>query len=150
MRSTSSFRRFPNVARERFQYPSDWRWPSLILSVKVLFRRLSPPGDRWCDMLGFVPACSVPNSSTLQICPLWDMIKDFWLNSDGCFSRQCTCSVISLHSGMANELHPHEYLKADVDQRRSSEKETHWDMVYCEGRRPIHKERRRNIFLFCL
>ena len=28
---------------------------------------LSPPGDRWCDILGFVPAGSVSSFSTLQI-----------------------------------------------------------------------------------
>ena len=26
---------------------------------RFLFPRLSPPGDRWCDVLGFVPAGSV-------------------------------------------------------------------------------------------
>ena len=29
------------------------------------FPRLSPPGDRWCDVLGFVPAGSVPRSKPL-------------------------------------------------------------------------------------
>ena len=28
---------------------------------------LSPPSNRWCNVLGFVPAGSVSNSSTLQI-----------------------------------------------------------------------------------
>ena len=45
---------------KQFQYSSDGRWPSVVLSRKIvesfLFRRLSPPGDRWCDVLGFVPA----------------------------------------------------------------------------------------------
>ena len=31
------------------------------------FQRLSLPGDRWCDVLGFVPAGSVSSFSTLQI-----------------------------------------------------------------------------------
>ena len=34
---------------------------------RFLFPRLSPPGDRWRDVLGFVPAVSVSSSSTLQI-----------------------------------------------------------------------------------
>ena len=34
---------------------------------RFLFPRLSPPGDRWRDVLGFVPAGSVSSSSTLQI-----------------------------------------------------------------------------------
>ena len=28
---------------------------------------LSPPGDQWCDVLGFVPAGNVSSFSTLQI-----------------------------------------------------------------------------------
>ena len=31
------------------------------------FQRLSLPGDRWCDVLGFVPAGSVSSSSTFWI-----------------------------------------------------------------------------------
>ena len=31
------------------------------------FECLFPPGDRWCDVLAFAPACSVSNFSTLQI-----------------------------------------------------------------------------------
>ena len=50
---------------------SDWRWPSLVISKKIvqsfLCPRLCPPCDRWCDVLGFVPAGSVSNCSTLQI-----------------------------------------------------------------------------------
>ena len=32
-----------------------------------VFPCLSPPGHQWCDVLGFVPACSVSSSLTLQI-----------------------------------------------------------------------------------
>ena len=32
-----------------------------------LFQRLSPPGDQWCDVLGFVPASCVSSSSAFQI-----------------------------------------------------------------------------------
>ena len=42
-------------------------WHSYILSRKIVERflcpPLSPPGDRWCDVLGIVPACSVSSSS---------------------------------------------------------------------------------------
>ena len=54
-----------------FQCWSEWRWPFLVLSRKIIdrfiFLRLSPPGDRWCGVLGFVPAGNVSSSSTLQI-----------------------------------------------------------------------------------
>ena len=35
--------------------------------MRFLFPLLSPPGDRWCDVLGFVPAGNVSSFSTLQI-----------------------------------------------------------------------------------
>ena len=42
------------------------RWPFRVLSRKItehfLFLSLSPPGDRSCDVLGFVPLGCVPNS----------------------------------------------------------------------------------------
>ena len=67
--------RFSDVSRKvpwkQFQCSSDWRWHSLVLSRKIiqrfLFPRLSPPGNRWCNVLGFVPVGSVSSSSTLQI-----------------------------------------------------------------------------------
>ena len=34
---------------------------------------------------------------------------------EGCFARQCICSVISLHSGMSRAVHPQEFSKVDVD-----------------------------------
>ena len=59
----------PTLPLKQFQCPSVWS--SLALSRKVvwrfLFPRLSPPGHRWCDVLGFVPAGSVSSFSTLQI-----------------------------------------------------------------------------------
>ena len=39
----------------RLQCSSDWWRPSLIKCSLSL--HLSPPGDRWCDVFGFVPAC---------------------------------------------------------------------------------------------
>ena len=60
---------------------SDCRWPFLVLTKKIverfLFLSLSPPGDRWCDFLGFVPADSVSSSSTLQI--FRDATRLWWL-----------------------------------------------------------------------
>ena len=72
VRSAPSLRSFPNVAFETgFQCSSDRRWPPLVLSRKIvqrfLFPRLSPPGDRWCDGLGFLPAVNVSSFSTLRI-----------------------------------------------------------------------------------
>ena len=36
------------------------------LALRFLFPRLSSPGDRWCDVPGFVPTGSVSSPSTLQ------------------------------------------------------------------------------------
>ena len=44
---------------------------------RFLFPRLSPPGDRGRDVLGFVPAVSVSSSSTLQI--FRDASHSWWL-----------------------------------------------------------------------
>ena len=35
---------------------------------------------------------------------------------EGCFARQCVCSVISLHSGMFRAIHPQDFPKMDVDR----------------------------------
>ena len=69
MRSTPSFRRFPNVA---FETVPMFVWLtmalSLVLSRKIIECFLFPcqislPGDRWCDVLGFVPTGSVSSFS---------------------------------------------------------------------------------------
>ena len=57
---------------KQFQSWSDCRWPFLVLSIRKIaeqtsFLRLSPPGDWWCEVLGFVPLDNVSSSSTLQI-----------------------------------------------------------------------------------
>ena len=56
---------------KQLQCLSDCRWPSLVLSRKIVerfhFPRLSPPDDRWCNIIGSVPAGSVSSTSTLQI-----------------------------------------------------------------------------------
>ena len=65
---------------QKFPSLSDWWWP-LILSRKIvghfLFPHLTPPGNWWYDVLGFVPAGSVSRSSTLQI--FWDASHVWWL-----------------------------------------------------------------------
>ena len=71
MRSIPSLRFFFQFPLKRFQCSSDWRWPSLVVSKKsvehFLFPRFYPPGDRWCNVLGFVPAGGGSSSSTFQI-----------------------------------------------------------------------------------
>ena len=62
----------PLLALKQFQCSSDWRLPSRPfkedrLALQSLFPCLSPPCDRWCGVLGFVPTGSVSSSSTLQI-----------------------------------------------------------------------------------
>ena len=56
---------------KQFQCLSDWWWPSLVLSRKIvshfLCPCLSPPGHQSCDVLGFVPAGRVSSSSILKI-----------------------------------------------------------------------------------
>ena len=60
---------------------SDWQWPFLVHSRKItkhfLIPCLSPPGDWWRDVFGFVPAGSVSSSSTLQI--FWGANHLWWL-----------------------------------------------------------------------
>ena len=66
----------PMLPLKQFQCWSDWWHPFLIFSRKMverfLFLRLSPPGDRWCNVLG-----SVSSSSTLQI--FQDATHLWWL-----------------------------------------------------------------------
>ena len=59
----------PTLPLKQLQCSSDWRWPSLVLSRKIVFalRLSTPPDDRWYDVIGFVPAGSVSSFSTLQI-----------------------------------------------------------------------------------
>ena len=72
---------------------SHWRGhESLVLSTKIaqrfVFLRLSPPGDRWCDAPGVVPAGSASVSSTLQI--FRDRSHMWWL----LFFRTVDCHAL--------------------------------------------------------
>ena len=64
------------LAVKRFQFWSDWWWPCLFFSRKIikcfLLEHLSPLGDWWCKVLGAVPAGWVSGSSTFQM---------FWVRS---------------------------------------------------------------------
>ena len=51
-----------------------WRWPFL---PSFFFPRPSPPGDRWCHVIGFVHAGSVSSSATFLI--FWDAGHLRWL-----------------------------------------------------------------------
>ena len=53
MRSTPSLRNFPMVALETVPMLV---WLTRQIFERFLFLRLSPPGDRWCGVVGFVPA----------------------------------------------------------------------------------------------
>ena len=50
----------------------------------------------------------------------------------GCFSHQSICSsVISLHSGMSNAVHPQEFLKLDVSQWHIPIRASHSTVHFC-------------------
>ena len=73
----------PKLPLKQFQCSSDWRWPSLVLSRKFVYRfrfpRHSPPGDRKRDVLGFVPA-------GLSQAPQHFRSSDTQATWDGCFA----------------------------------------------------------------
>ena len=69
-------------------------------------------GDRWCGVLGFVPAGSASSSSTIQIF------------RDASHLRWLLCAPVSLlgyflYSGMSRAAHPQELSKVDVDHWHS-------------------------------
>ena len=70
----------PMLPLKQFQSSSCSSSPFLVLSKKIdehfLFPCLSPPGDRWCDVLGFVPTSSISSCSALEI--FWDT-NHLWL-----------------------------------------------------------------------
>ena len=102
MRSIPSLRSFPYVAFETvpmfvlltMALSRPFSSVQGIPSSEALFPRLSPPGDRWCDALCFVPAGNISISSTFQI---FRKASRLWY---GCFSRKSVCSASSFHSGM--------------------------------------------------
>ena len=71
MHSTPSLRSFSIVAV--FETVLRFVWLTMALlsfqgrSSSASSFQASPPGDRWCDVLGFVPTGSVSSSSTLKI-----------------------------------------------------------------------------------
>ena len=71
MHSTLSLRSFLNIA---FEMMPMFIWLTMVLSrpfredrLALPLSHLSPPGDQWCDVLGFVLTGSVSSSSTLQV-----------------------------------------------------------------------------------
>ena len=58
-----------------------------LLSASFFFIPL--PGDGWCSVLGFVPADSISNSSTLSL-----KMQATW---DVCYAGQCVCPVFSFN-----------------------------------------------------
>ena len=61
---------------------------------------LSPPGDRWCDALGFVHLKHLNTPGTPRIDPLGRVALS---------AGVLICSVISLQSGVSRAVHPKEY-----------------------------------------
>ena len=100
MRSISSLRSLlltsPLI---QLRWSSDWRCPSLLLSGRIFLRflspRLSPPGDRWCDVLGVVPAGCV-SSSTFQI---FRETSHMWGYTHRTFRRWMSCQPLT-HSSL--------------------------------------------------
>ena len=90
MRSTPSLRSYLNVAIETVSIfvclTTALSRPFKEDLLALPFSRLSPPGDRWCDVLGFVPAGSVSSSTTIQIISI----------CEGCFARQSIPRSFSL------------------------------------------------------
>ena len=79
--STPSLRSFSNVAFEPvpmlvwLTMAQSCPFKAVVHCCRSLC--LSPPGDQWCDVHGFVPASSVSSSLTLQI--FWDTSHLRWL-----------------------------------------------------------------------
>ena len=67
---------------------------------------------------------AIDNVMSLALCPLvMSQARQHFRSSEkqaaceGCFARQCVCSVISLHSGMSRAVHPQVFSKVDVDHQ---------------------------------
>ena len=111
MRSTPSLTGSPALPLKRFQCSSDWRsGPFSFFSGKISsasFFNPSPPGDQWCDILGFVPTGHVSNFSTFQSF----QTTPEQATCEGCFAHQSICSVVSIHFGMFRVVHPQSFLR---------------------------------------
>ena len=85
-----------NVRLNAVSMPSAWRYSFLAVSKKnvehFLFLRYSPPGDRCCDFLGFVPEGNVSSSSTLQLPVYKPLVTVAFV------AMRAICSFISLYS----------------------------------------------------
>ena len=112
----------PTLPLKRFRCSSDWRWPFLVPSWKTVerfvFQHLSPPSDRWCDVLGFVPAGCVLSSSTLQILRgashlWWLLFPPVYLLGHFLWFRHVQGST-SFDSGMSRAVHLQEVLRVDL------------------------------------
>ena len=109
---TPSLRSFPNVA---FGTVPNSFWFTMAISrpfkedrLALPLPRLSPPGDRWCDVLGSVPAVSVSSFSTL---PIFREVNHVW----GSLFPPVYLLGHFLHSGMSRAVNPQEISKVDVD-----------------------------------
>ena len=109
MRSTPSLRSYLNVAIEMDSIfvcmTTAFSRPFKEDLLALPFSRLSPPGDRWCDVLGFVPAGSVSSFSTIQSISI----------CEGCFARQSIPRLFSLTPAC-----PGQYTQLDNEWKRST------------------------------
>ena len=99
----------PMLPLKQFQRWSDRRWSFLVLSSKIaerfLFLHLTPPGDRWGGVLGFVLAGSVLSFSTFQI--FRDASRLQWL----LFPPVYLLCPIFFDSGMSRTVHTEDFSK---------------------------------------
>ena len=115
----SPLRSFPSVAVETV---SMLVWLTMALSRPLkedrwalpLSTPLSPPGDRWCGVLGIVQL------QVLSQMPQHFRSSETQATCDGWFSCQSIFSVISFDSGRSRTAHPQDSSKADVE---------HWHML---------------------
>ena len=106
--STLSLRRFTSVA---FKTVLMSVWLTMALShplnqnCRALPPSITPPGDYWCDVFGFVPA----SFSVLQT--FRDTSRLWWLLYPSvCLLRH------SLHSSMSRAVRPQQHLNLDVER----------------------------------
>ena len=114
----------PLLALKQFQCSSDWlTFKEDRLALQSLFPRLSPPSDRWCDVLGFVPTGRVSSSSTLQI---FQDANHLWLL---CLPVYLLGRLPSLRYALGST--PTGVLKMDVDHWHSPVSASHSIFTFC-------------------